>query len=263
MQCSNILVTGAGSGLGRHLCDYFNAMYFLRSTPFDVVMKQAAQKPFDMIIHAAFNPKHDISSLHLPSYLNDTIVLTQKLVQVPHHSFVFISSGDVYPKNDALHQEDEDILLKDVDNLYGVTKLIAESIVKEEANNPLVLRPTALLGRFMRKNSLIKILTEDPSPLTLSGQSTFNYVLHADVSEFIQKARVLHLTGTYNMAASSNVTLEEVAAAFNRSVCFGKYHYQTGNISNHKAVSVLPNFERTSLDTIHLYMQSEAKCATL
>ncbi len=253
---SNILVTGAGSGLGKGLCDYFKGVGFLRTTPFAKVMDQANHRPFRAIIHAAFNPRQDITSAELSSYLNDTILLTKKLLQIPHQHFIFISSGDVYPKeSEGVHREEDDISLQDVDSIYGIAKLISESMIKEEAKKFLILRPTALLGHSMRKNSLIKILTEEHTTLTLSGQSTFNYVLHSDLIEFVEKALNLQLTGTYNIAASSNVSLGEAADFFKRPVHFGKYIYRTGHISNDKAVSVLSHFNKTSLENIVFYRE--------
>lgn len=253
MEHNPILISGTGSGLGKHLHDHFKGVAFSRGTPLTEVLDQAKQQPFTAIIHAAFNPRQDISSSNLQSYLDDTILLTKKLLQVPHHYFIFISSGDVYPKNDEPHLEDEDIKLKEVDSIYGLTKLISESLVQENARDFLILRPTALLGQYARRNSLTRILLEENISLTLSEQSTFNYILHSDVAEFIEKALSLRLTGTYNIAASSNISLGEVAQFFKRPVQFGNYTYRTGNIRNDKAVSFLPGLMKTSLENINLY----------
>lgn len=253
-----MLVTGASSGLGKHLCGYFNGVGFSRTSSLAEMTQQANQKPFSAIIHAAFNPRQDISRSNLQAYLADTILLTKQLTQIPHDAFIFISTCDVYPKNNNAHLEDDDIKLKEVDSIYGVAKLMSEAIVQEEAKNALILRPTALLGEFARKNSLIKLLTEDNSILTLSEQSTFNYVLHSDIAEFIEKAVSLKLTGIYNMAASTHVSLGEVANHFNCSVQFGNYVYQTGNINNHKALAILPGLARTSLQNIEIYKQCKS-----
>jgi nucleoside-diphosphate-sugar epimerase len=256
METKNILVTGAGSGLGNYLCNRFQCQGFLRNTSIDQMMDNAAQRPFKAIIHSAFNPRQDINSANLQSYLNDTILLTKKILQIPHEYFIFISSGDVYPKNDEIHYEDEEIQIKDVDSIYGVTKLMSESLVQEDAKNFLILRPTVLLGQNIRKNSLIRILTEAGANLTLSEQSTFNYVLHSDIGELIEKALSQHLRGIYNIAASTNISLGEIAETFKRPIRFGNYTYRTGNINNEKSVSVSSNFRNTSLDNIKLFKQN-------
>lgn len=253
MGDGRILVTGAGSGLGKYLCDHFNGVSFLRTSLLSEVMMQAHPYPFKAIIHAAFNPRQDISTTNLSSYLDDTILLTKKLLDIPHHTFIFISSCDVYPKDDESHHEDEEIHLKKVDSIYGIAKLISESLVKEKANNPLILRPTALLGEYARKNSLTKLLTEKEVTLTLSKQSTFNYILHSDLAEFIESALHSQLSGTYNIAASNNVSLGEVANFFNRSVQFGNYTYHTANINNTKAATILSKLTNTSFENIKTY----------
>jgi nucleoside-diphosphate-sugar epimerase len=253
MNSNNILVTGANSGLGKYLCNRFNGVGFVRASSFSDIMYQASQNPFSTIIHAAFDPRHDVCSSNLQAYLQDTILLTKKLVQIPHHSFIFISTCDVYPKNEELHLENEDIKLNAVDSIYGISKLMSEAIVQAEACNPLVLRPTALLGLDARKNSLSKILTEKNATLTLSEQSTFNYVLHSDVAEFIEKALKSSLTGIYNIAASTHVSLGDVADFFKCTARFGNYIYRTSNINNDKASAVLTNFKKTSLENIMIY----------
>src|SRR2546422_555 len=95
----NVLVTGSNNGLGKHCCEFFQGTAFSRQTSFSDILKQANAKPFSAIIHSAFNTKSDISTNHLYSYLHDTTLLTQKLLSIPHEKFIFISSVDVYPKN--------------------------------------------------------------------------------------------------------------------------------------------------------------------
>lgn len=255
MDQGRMLVTGASSGLGKYLCDHFGGVGFFRNSSLSDLMKVAHQQPFKVIIHAAFNPRQDINTTNLPGYLDDTIFLTKKLLEIPHQTFIFISSCDVYPKESELCQEDQEIELKKVDSIYGITKLISESLVKEQANNPLILRPTALLGECTRKNSLIRLLTEKNAALTLSKKSTFNYVLHSDIAEFIERALHSQLTGIYNIASSKNVDLEEIAAMFHCAAHFGDYTYQTGRIDNHKATAILPKLSHTSLENVLSYQK--------
>ncbi|HEX4045722.1 MAG TPA: NAD(P)-dependent oxidoreductase [Gammaproteobacteria bacterium] len=251
-----ILVTGARSGLGRHCCERFNGVPLTRQTSFAELYDAAKQKPFRAIIHAAFNTKPEVSDTQLYTYLQDTLLLTKQLLTLPHQKFIFISSVDVYPKNHQRHHEDETIQLNDVHNIYGVAKLMTESMVQHEGNNPLILRPTALLGVYAKANSLVKILTQANVALTLAAESTFNYIRHEDVSEFIQQALLMDLTGIYNLAAAEKISLAEICQRYQRSAVFGQYAYQTDDIANEKALAVRADFARTSLENVQLFIES-------
>jgi nucleoside-diphosphate-sugar epimerase len=263
-QNSNILVTGVNSGLGKYCLQHFSGKGFSRSSSFVDVMREGQAAPYRAIIHCAFNAAPEVAGSQLYSYLNDTILLARKLLQVPHEKFIFISSTDVYPKNGASHSETEEIPLKDAANLYAISKLMAESMVQNEAADFLILRTTALLGEHARKNSLIKILTQENVKLTLAGASTFNYILHSDVAGFIDIALQENLRGIYNLAAASTIALQEVATSYDKRVEFGNYHYVTDEINNEKAKNVMDNFARTSLENIDLYLKdrtlAESSC---
>lgn len=249
-----VLVTGAASGLGRHCYETFQAVPYTRESNYQALLDEANNKPFDIIIHAAFNARPTIDTTQLSAYLNDTTFLTQKLLAIPHRQFIFISTVDVYPKDNQLHHEDEVIRLNEVDGLYAISKLISEGMVNSSGNRPLILRPTAMLGAHAKPNSLIKILHHDCVSLTLASESTFNYIRHSDVSDFIHHAIRHSLTGTYNLAASSDLQLGEVSKHFNKAVTFGNYVYKTANADNHKVSALLPCFKQTSMDNIKLYM---------
>lgn len=248
----NHLISGASSGLGRYLKEKLDGVSFNRSQN---TLKNDAKKvkPFETIIHCAFNAKSKIDSDHLKEYLNDNLMLTQRLLAIPHQKFIFISSADVYPKQSTVWREDSPFLVDEVDNMYGISKLLAESLVQNSTPNYLILRLTALLGKYARPNSLVKMLASENPKLTLQADSSFNYILHEDVYRFIQLAIEKDLTGIYNLAANGNVTLHEVAAHYNKQVEFGDFHYQTPHLSNEKATHVCNVFSSSSLENIERF----------
>lgn len=256
VEQNNILVTGTASGLGKHCAEYFHAVPYTRQTDFDAILKRAKNKPFNAIIHAAFDAKPGVDTNRLYRYLNDTILLTKKLIQIPHEKFIFISSIDVYPKkNESRCIETDAISLDEVGTLYAVSKLISESIVQNETENALIIRCSALLGKDAKKNSLMKIIALENAALTLSPQSTFNYILHTDMSHFIEKAIQQDLRGIYNLAASSRVSLKEIETHFSRQVSFGQYTYTTPEINNEKACAIASCFRRNSMENIELFLK--------
>ena len=91
----------------------------------------------------------------------DNVFLTRDLANIPHNKFVLISSID-QSKNSP----------------YGVSKKISEIVVKKICSNYLIIRPSALLGKEMRKNTFQKIIHNED--IVLTPESVMNYVLYQD-----------------------------------------------------------------------------------
>lgn len=244
-----ILTTGTLSGLGKHLFETFGGISYNRQISEEECDKLINQG-VDIILHSAFNSAKDVDSNNLYYYLEDSFLLTEKLIEIPHKKFIFISSVDVYPKDNKHHREDEVIDVNTVEGIYGLTKLMSECLVKKSSPNYLILRCTALIGKHSRKNSLIRIIKDDNPTLTISADSSFNYILHIHISEFIKLALEKNLQGIYNVASSENIVLSEVAKALGKKVNFGTYEYNVGNIDNSKITSIFPAFKKTSKEAI-------------
>lgn len=243
------LITGTSSGLGKHLFEIFDGIPLTREISQQKI-NNLEKNVVDIIIHAAFNSSKDITSNNLYSYINDNVLLTKKLLEIPHQKFIFISSVDVYPKNSRKHTEDEVIDINSVNGIYAITKLISESLVKEISPNNLILRCSTLLGKYSRKNSLIKIIQDVKPTISLSPKSTFNYIIHTYVSDFIKLAIKKDLKDIYNLASSKNISLVQVAKQLNKKVNFGTYIYNVGQIDNEKAATLISIFRKTSQEVI-------------
>jgi len=250
-----ILVTGASSGLGKHCYEDFHAFRFIRDdfSNFNGIINEAKKKTFDAIVHSAFNVFSPTDDRMLYAYLTDNLLLIRKLLSIPHGKFVFISSIEVYPKTIKVHCEDEKIDISELETVYGIMKLMAESIVKAESSNWLILRPTALLGKHSRQNSLMRLLVKEHPDLP-SGKSEFNYILHSDVLDFIKIALEQNLTGVFNLASVENIRLADVASYFKKNVEFGEYRYMTGKICPCKALIYCNNFKNSSLKNIKTFL---------
>lgn len=248
------LISGAKNGLGKHLFEIFDGIPFTRQTSQDEFEK-FKKDGVDIILHAAFNSSKDINSQNLYPYIQDNIFLTEKLIKIPHKKFIFISSVDVYPKDEKTHAEDEAIDIDSVRGIYALTKLMSESLIKEESSNYLILRCSSLIGKYARRNTLIKIRTEEKPILTLSPDSFLNYILHTDVSEFIKLTVKKDLKGIYNLVSYKNITLSEIASLLKKKVKFGNYIYSVGYIDNRKVTSVTSSFEKTSKEVIRQFLK--------
>jgi dTDP-4-dehydrorhamnose reductase len=240
-----ILISGTRSGLGRHIQSVFNGIPYNRGTKsWDV--EEIKRNGVDIIIHCAFNSAQAVTSESLYQYVSDNVLLTRELSEIPNKKFIYISTMDVFPKNIPVLREDVEINVNDVAGAYGMTKLMSEAIVRKQCGNHLILRSTGLLGKYSRRNSLIRILLDDPCTLSLAGSSCFNYILHEDVSDFIRFAIENDVRGILHMASKGNISLADVAKAISKHVNFGSYHYDVGNIDNTKIAEMFPAFSKTS-----------------
>jgi nucleoside-diphosphate-sugar epimerase len=233
---NRVLVTGAGSGLGKYIASQINCVALTRDNCQEILAKYKT-RPFDLIIHCAFN-----SSKYTNDYyglVEDNIFLTRSVSLIPHHKFVFLSSVDVY---------------RDVESLYKTTKLMAESIVQKLTRRPLVLRCGAILGEAMRKNSLRKIIEDEKPELSLSGDSTFNYILQKDILSFIETAYRNKYSGVIDFVSSGNINLSQVADLLGKEVKFGNYIYKTPNLPNQELVEVFPTAALSSENNIQRYL---------
>ncbi len=254
MTKEKILTTGSASGLGKYIYENVGGEGLDRDTSFEE-REKIKKEGVNVIIHCAFNPKKDINTNFLYDYLKDNIFLTKSLISIPHKKFIFISSIDVYPKNQNIHSEGEVINLDSLDNIYAVTKLMSEAIIKNNCKNYLILRCSALLGKYSRRNSLIRIISEEKCNLTLSEKSEFNYILHLDVLDFIKFSIEKNLQGIYNMVSSQNITLSEITEMLDRKVNFGSYVYKTGQIDNSRTASIFPVFKKTSKEVVDKFIK--------
>ncbi len=249
-----IITTGVSSGLGRYIYENMGGIGLTRDTSRQYI-EHIKDGVTDVIIHCAFNSKREIDSQSLYGYLEDNVLLTKNLASLPHLKFIFVSSVDVYPKDGNPHSEGEVIEVGSVGGIYGVTKLMSESIIRKHCSNYLILRASAFLGSHTRRHSLIRILEDHDCVLSLSGESVLNYVLHSDILDFMQLSIHNDLRGTFNVTSSKNITLYQVAQAIGRKVEFGNYSYDVGSIDNGKISSIFPPCQKTSREIISQYLK--------
>lgn len=234
----NYLVTGINSGLGKYLHENISDSLGLTRFNKQETLEEAKLKKGLIILHSAFNRERDIEDYY--KYLEDNISLTEELLTLPHVKFIYFSSVDIY---------------KDF-TPYSFTKMMAESVVYERAKDYLVLRLSALLGNTTRKNSLLKIL-EGNATLTLSSESSFNYVLQSDILDLLKQETIDKKSGIYDFISSTSVTLGEVARYYNKDVSFGEFKYETKTGDNCGVSNLNPNGHRTSLETIEEFLNEK------
>jgi nucleoside-diphosphate-sugar epimerase len=248
------LTTGIQSGIGKYIYENLSGLGLARDT--SKVERELIKKThFDAIIHCAVNSKKILDPSSPSSYFYDNVLLTKELVSLKYDKFIYFSTIDVYCKNTATHSESETLNLYGPSSIYAATKLTSEAILKEEATNHLILRSSTLLGTHSRKNTLIKMIQDEPCTVGLSSASVYNIVIYSDILNFIKFAIENDVQGVFNLASSSNITLESVARILEKDIQFGKDFYNVGNIDNTKISSTFPAFKASSEDNFIEYLK--------
>jgi nucleoside-diphosphate-sugar epimerase len=246
-----LLVTGAASGLGAAVHRALGGTPFTRGTRFDEV---AAAAPYDAIIHCAFGAQKLVTPATAYAYLDDNLLLTERLAAIPHRKFVFVSSIDIYPLPRRGATEDDDYDLARLSGPYPFAKLFSDALVRARCPNHLILRPASLLGATMRPSTTLRVLTERAPRVFLSPESRFNFVLHDDIAALIARALAEDIRGVFNAASTGSVRLGDIAERLGLSATFGEHVYDAGDVSNAKICAIEPAFRRTSAETLNRFI---------
>ena len=249
---TDYLVSGTGSGFGRHAREVFGAQSWDRDT-LETERQQLVNDGVDVVIHSAFNSSSAVDSDNVAQYVRDNLLLTADLLSVPCDLFVFMSTVDVYPRDGVRHSEDEVIDLDEVSGIYGMMKLMSEGLVREREGCHLILRCSSLLGPTIRGNTLTRLL-DGGREVGLSPESRFNYVRYADVSSFIDTASRTNLSGTFNVTSGDDVSFSDVVAEISPNLEFGNYVYDCGLTDNSKIAEIAPAFTCSSLETVTAFI---------
>ena len=239
MILGKVLLTGTGSGLGKsiHNCLGNVITYpMTRSNRASTIASAKADK-IDTIIHAAFGSQGGYEQFNIEDYfkyVDDNILLTKELLDIPHKRFIYISSLVVYETNI---------------NNYKTTKLYCEAMVNKLGNNPLILRCPAILNQNMRKNNLIKIIEDDYPKISLTPNSTFNYITDKDIVKVINNNQI---KGTLDFVASNNIQLNEIVDIIGKKVTYGDYTFTTPKVS-------LPYLNKTSKQVLVEFLKKRKK----
>lgn len=251
----NILVTGVRSGLGHAVHQALGGIGFTRGMALDDPAILAAA-PFDAIVHCAVNAAKSVSMKTAYGYMEDNLLLTQRLVDIPHRKFVFVSSLAVYPPIGRAISEDEDVDLLPLTGPYAFTKLFSDLYVQRRATEPLVLRTTTLLGPAIRPSTVSRALTQRDCELFLAPDSRYNFVMHDDIIDFIVRAMDRGITGAFNLGSEGLVVLSSIVRQLGLSVRYGSHHYDIGPVDSRKAGALHPAFARPSWQTLNRYIDS-------
>lgn len=236
-MASNLLITGSAKGLGKHLHSKLGGLGLTRENSSDILESNSS---FSTIIHCAFSdPLHTAKT--------ENISLTKSLLNLKCDKFIFVSSTDIYPDDDKLHSEDETINDSAFRSEYAEQKIQCERLILNSHSSALIIRPVTLLSKNLKSRNLQRLLNDHQPSLSLTEESTLNFVTEEEILSFIQIAQNNNLSGTYNIARNEAASLHDLANAVGKKVNFGSFRYNVGRMTNKKALTYLPSLNESAL----------------
>jgi len=238
-----VLVTGGNSGLGKYICNTIPNSINLTRNNRSLIKSDLKNKGVDLIIHCAFGFQGGYAQNEVEDYfkyVDDNILLTKELTEIPHKKIVYISSTAVYDP-DPIN--------------YKFVKKYSEAITSTLGNNPLILRCPSMLGKFMKPNNLTRLLDDPNTQLSLSKDSDFNYVLHSDILSFILECYDKSISENINFVSSTNLTFKQIQELLKIDIKFGKYTFNTPWLSNEKLVYYSPSYNKTSQEVFKQFLE--------
>jgi hypothetical protein len=219
------LIAGSNSGLGKYLTENLPSSIGLNRHNFDEVKSY----DYDFIVNCAFNKELQVTDYK--KYLEDNILLNLKLKNLNHKKYIYVSSIDVYAEET---------------NLYSQFKKFSESLM---CQNDLILRCPVLLGEYMKPNHLSKIKNNSEA-ITLSKDSTFNYIKYSDLCSFFEHSEVVNYCGVVDFVSNSYLTLDEVVKFYNSQTKLGNYTYKSDYIFENPIYNHLEEYNKSSIDVL-------------
>ena len=228
-----ILITGANGFVGKALLQRLNTRLYditvldrcpsdlegVQSIVADITqpIKNAPEKPFDVIVHLAGATLHlgITDDLLFSINVNGTQNVLESFLQPSGH-VVFFSTGLVY--GPSLKNAKETDSINPV-GTYELSKIKAEAVVSRIAEKQnatyTIFRPSVIYGQgapsSMYIPSLIKSLQEN-SPFSMTAGEQFRDFIHIDdVTQAVSIAIETKLQGIFNLSLGEAFTLSEIA----------------------------------------------------
>ncbi len=254
LKSLKILTTGTKRGFGKFIAKKLNTYKFDRSFKINEL-----ENDYDVIIHCASNSNRNILSNDFHKFSYDNFYLTTELLKLNFKHFIFISSIGIYPQSKGVYNEKSNFEIK-TRNYYEFLKIMSENYIQKFSKKFTILRVAGLLDKSSRKNSIQKLISNNNKKISLSSNSSFNYILYEDLLNFINIVMKKKKFGIFNVSASENIKLIDLKNYLNlNKIKFGNYEYITPKIDNTKAKKQYANLKLTTYQNIKKYLKNLKK----
>jgi len=150
-----------------------------------------------------------------------------KACELNKNRLIFFSSREVYGKTLDVESKENDLLLPT--NIYGITKMLGELLVKNSGKNNnlnyIILRLTNVYGPGGNEkgpNKIIKNAVEDKKIEIFGGKQSINFIYIDDVINFIFTIiDKNHISKEiFNLGSKNNLTVNEFSKLVEQSLDF-------------------------------------------
>lgn len=165
----------------------------------------------DVLINANGNSKKIIAEEdNLLDFEASVTSVKKSLLDFEAVSYVYLSSGDIYPNSTAQKTTEEDQTIDECKlSTYGFHKYLAELCVKQSAKKWWIFRLTGMVGIGLKKNAIYDLLHGDK--LWLNPASKLQYINTDNVADIIMDVlQNSHPNQTFNLAGKGVIELSEV-----------------------------------------------------
>lgn len=238
-----ILISGTSSGLGKYLAKKFNATKLNRKK----ISKKIKNTNWDLIIHCAFNSKtYDLDNFQ--QYFRDNILLSYSISKLKGKK-IFLSTTQIYENNNINKRKEVDVIDEKELSLYPLSKLICEKFF---SSNDLILRLGSIVGKSMRQNTIVKLISVKKPKINLDSKSKFSFISYEEIYKFILVLVKLKKKGIYNFLRTDFCNLKKIQDSFfkNKKVSYGKYNFNATYASNNKSSKIFNTRKLSSIDIL-------------
>jgi UDP-glucose 4-epimerase len=150
-----------------------------------------------------------------------------KACELNKNKLIFFSSREVYGKTLDVESKENDLLLPT--NIYGITKMLGELLIKNSGKNNnldyIILRLTNVYGPGGNEkgpNKIIKNAVEDKKIEIFGGKQSINFIYIDDVINFISTIidKKYISKEIFNLGSKNNLTVNEFSKLVEQSLDF-------------------------------------------
>jgi len=178
-------IIGGGGLLGSNLREYFSKSAEVDSIEKDNYDSKIGSS-YDVLINANGNSKRFWANIHpFEDFEASTRSVHKSLFDFTFKKYIYFSSIDVYLDHSGIATTKEDAA-RDAGKRppYSFHKWLSEQIVRNYAENHLILRLSVLLGRGLRKGIVYDLLHD--KPLFVTPESRLQHITTEEVARVIQ-----------------------------------------------------------------------------
>ena len=204
MRC---LITGGSGDIGSILFKLYQREGF-DILPFDEKIDMKA----DRILHLAAKspPAHPVD------IINSNVIYLQRVANYAKRNkigeLIFFSAASVYGNQNKENVAENDCVVDP--NIYGVSKLLGEKLLRETSLNVLCLRLPAVLGLKNKTNFLsrcyVKLKNNEDIELTNPERLFNNLISIENIFDFLKNLVFKKKHDVVNLAAKKEMTIIEI-----------------------------------------------------